>query len=413
MALILFSGANLFDGTTPDLMPGMNVLVEGGRIREVSDKPIKAPDARAVKLGGQALLPGLIDAHFHAVLCEANISRLDLMPKTLLAQHARVNLEAALMRGFTTIRDAGGADYGLAAAIEAGLIQGPRLFYAGKVLSPTGGHGDSRPLEATSNAVACTCCLGATSFSHVADGVDAVRRAAREELRRGAHQIKIMASGGVASPSDPIYVLQYSEDEIRAAVWEAQSWQRYVMAHAYTPEAIRRVAAFGVRSIEHANLIDEPTAAFCAAQGAFVVPTLVTYEALDRFGREQGLPDVSLEKLKVIRAAGVRSLEILKRAGTRMGFGTDLIGGMHPQQSGEFGIRAEVLTPFEILRSATVTNAELLQKPGELGCIKPGAYADLIVVAGDPLKDIRLLEDPERNLKAVMKGGRFVKDALA
>lgn len=412
MTLVLFSNAAMFDGKTPELVPGRHVLVENDRIREVADKPIRSEKARKIDLKGKALLPGLIDAHFHATLCEANIARVDQMPKTLMAQHARANLEAALNRGFTTIRDAGGADYGLAAAIEGGLIKGPRLFYAGKVLSPTGGHGDSRPLE-NPNDVNCGCCLGATSFSHIADGVDAVRKAAREELRRGATQIKIMASGGVASPSDPIYVLQYSEEEIRAAVWEANSWRRYVMAHAYTPEAIRRAAAFGVRSIEHANLIDAPTAQFCTEQGTYVVPTLVTYEALDRYGREMGLPEVSIQKLAVVRAAGLQSLEILKAAGTRTGFGTDLIGGMHPHQSREFSLRCEVLSPFEVLRQATEVNAELLQMEGQLGRIAPGALADLVVVDGDPLKKITLLEGDGRHLPAIIKGGRFMKDALA
>lgn len=412
MAAILFSGAALFDGETPALKSGWNVLVEGDRIKEVADKPIKAKGAREIKLGGKALLPGLIDAHFHATLCEANIARLDLMPKTLLAQHARVNLEAALQRGFTTIRDAGGADYGLAIAVESGLIEGPRLFYAGKVLSPTGGHGDARPLESATNAVACTCCLGATSFSHIVDGVDAVRRAAREELRRGATQIKIMASGGVASPSDPIYVLQFSEEEIRAAVWEAQSWRRYVMAHAYTPEAIYRAVSYGVRSIEHANLIDARTAKLCTEKDAFVVPTLVTYEMLEKYGREYGLPEVSIEKNKVVREAGLKSLEVLKAAGTKVGFGTDLIGGMHPHQSHEFAIRAEVLSGYEVLHSATAGNAELLQMEGQLGCIRPGAFADFIVVKGDPLKNVRLLDSPAKNILAVMKGGKFFREAL-
>ena len=391
MTSILFSDAALFDGETPQMKPGMHVLVEGDRIKEVSDKPITKPaGAQEIKLKGKALLPGLIDAHFHAVLVEANLGKLGGMPKSLLGQHARAMLEAAMQRGFTTVRDAGGADYGLAMATEVGLIAGPRLFFAGRVLSPTGGHGDSRGLEEAS----CACCSNAGAFSHIADGVDEVRKAAREELRRGATQIKIMASGGVASPSDPIYVLQYSEEEIRTAVWEAQSWRRYVMAHAYTPEAIRRAADFGVRTIEHANLIDEPTAQFCTERGTYVVPTLVTYDALDKYGRAQGLPEVSIQKLKV-----------------KVGFGTDLIGGMHPHQSGEFVIRANVLSPFEILRSATVMNSEFLQMQDELGCIKAGALADMIVVNGDPLKDIALLDGQGENIPVIVKGGKFYKNA--
>lgn len=407
MTTVLFSDAALFDGLTPELKTGMHVLVEDDRIKEISDKPIKAPaGTQDIRLGGKTLMPGLIDCHFHAVLVEANLAKLGAMPRSLLGQHARAMLEAALNRGFTSLRDAGGADYGLALATEAGLIAGPRLFFSGRVLSPTGGHGDSRSLEEAS----CACCSNAGAFSHIADGVDEVRKAAREELRRGATQIKIMASGGVASPSDPIYVLQYSEEEIRAVVWEAQSWRRYVMAHAYTPEAIRRASEFGVRTIEHANLIDQPAAELCTKNGTYVVPTLVTYDALDKYGAAQGLPAASVEKLKVVRAAGVKSLEILKRAKTRIGFGTDLIGQMHPHQSGEFAIRAEVLSPFEILQSATVVNADILQKEGELGCIRAGALADMIVVNGDPLKDVSILGGQGENIPVVMKGGKIMKD---
>lgn len=407
MTTVLFSDAALFDGVTPELKTGMHVLVEGDRIKEVSDKAITAPaGTREFKLAGKALLPGLIDAHFHAVLVEANLARLGAMPKSLLGQHARAMLEAALNRGFTSLRDAGGADYGLALATEAGLIAGPRLFFSGRVLSPTGGHGDARSPE----EVSCACCSNASAFSHIADGVDEVRKAAREELRRGATQIKIMASGGVASPSDPIYVLQYSEEEIRTAVWEAKSWRRYVMAHAYMPDAIRRASEFGVRTIEHANLIDQETAEFCTKNGTYVVPTLVTYDALDKYGAAQGLPAASVEKLKVVRQAGVKSLEILKRAKTKTGFGTDLIGQMHPHQSGEFAIRAEVLSPFEILHSATAMNAEILQKEGELGCIKAGALADMIVVNGNPLKDISILGGQGENIPLVLKGGKVMKD---
>ena len=249
-------------------------------------------------------------------------------------------------------------------------------------------------------------------MSNIADGVDEVRRAARQELRRGAHQIKIMASGGVASPTDPIWNLQYSEDEIRAAVWEATSWRTYVMAHAYTPEAIHRCVTFGVRTIEHANLIDEPTARHCAEHGAYVVPTLVTYEAMSRFGALLGLPQVSLDKLGDVSEAGLASLEILKRAGVKVGLGTDLLGDMHRHQSRELSLRAEVLSPFEVLTSATATNAEILQRTGELGTIAPGALADILVVDGDPLADIGVLERHDQCLLAIMKGGAFFKNAL-
>lgn len=407
MAQIVFQDCSLFDGLGSELLEGRHVLVEGERIKEVSDRPITADDAEVIDLGGRTLMPGLIDAHFHAMAADPDFAKMELMPRSLLAQHARHLLEAALLRGFTTVRDAGGADYGLAMAIKAGLIQGPRLFYSGRALTQTGGHADFRALE--DHSAFCFCGQGSHIFGVIADGVPAVQQAAREELRKGATQIKIMASGGVASPSDPIWNLQYSEDEIRAIVWEAASWRTYVMAHAYTPEAISRCVQYGVRSIEHANLIDEPTAALCAAEGAFVVPTLVTYDALHRFGPDLGLPAVSQEKLKAVRAAGLTSLEILKAAGVTVGFGTDLLGDMQAHQSGEFLIRSEVLSAAEILRSATSVNAALLNAEGELGVVAEGALADLIVVDGDPLADLSVLQEQGKHIPMIMKAGAFVK----
>jgi imidazolonepropionase-like amidohydrolase len=221
-----------------------------------------------------------------------------------------------------------------------------------------------------------------------------------------------MASGGVASPNDPVWVLQYSEEEVRAIVEEAAAWRTYVMAHAYTPAAIKRSISFGVRSIEHGNLIDAETARHVAAHDAFVVPTLVTYEALEREGLALGMPAVSIAKLKDVRHAGLESLAHLKEAGVKIGFGTDLLGAMHVHQSREFAIRAAVLSPLEIIRSATVINAELLQMAGKLGVVAPGATADLLVVDGNPLKKLALLEGQGAHLKAIMKGGKFFKNEL-
>ncbi len=406
MSILLLKNALIFDGDSAELREG-DVLIEGERIREI-DKGLTAAQARSFDLKGRVLMPGLIDAHFHAALVDANLARLGHMPRSLNALHAAKNLEAALDRGFTAIRDAGGADHGLAKAIEAGLIQGPRLFYSGKVLSPTGGHGDSRSPE----AIDCPFCPAGGNFTHIADGVDAVRKAAREELRKGASQIKIMASGGVASPSDPIWNLQYSDEEISAAVWEAKSWRTYVMAHAYTPEAISRSVRLGVRSIEHGNLIDADTAALVKHHNAWVVPTLVTYEALDKFGRQQGFPEVSMRKLEEVLAAGTRSLEVLRKAGCKIGFGTDLLGEMHQHQSREFSIRAEVQGNLETLRQATSLNAALIDRSDDLGRIAPGALADLIAVDGDPLRDIALLEHQGRKIPLIVAGGRMHKNEL-
>jgi imidazolonepropionase-like amidohydrolase len=403
----IFASCAIVDVTRGERREDRHVLVEGDRIKEVSDRPVQAAGAEIIDLAGRTLMPGLIDAHVHAVAVDASLARLAEQPLTLTALQAGRVLEAMLQRGFTTVRDAGGADGGLAEAVAQGLIRGPRVFPSGQALSQTGGHGDLRPR--TRSVVSCACCEYGAGLARIADGVSECRRAARDELRKGATQIKIMASGGVASPYDPIWNLQYSDEEMTAIVQEARSWHTYVLAHAYTPEAIRRAIDNGVRSIEHANLIDRATAEHVAAADGFVVPTLVTYDSLHRFGRELGFSEVSLGKLAEVREAGLRSLEILRTAGVQIGYGTDLLGPMHRYQSREFVIRAEAMTPFDIIRSATTVNAALLNRTGELGVVAPGARADLIVVDGDPLADISLLDGQGEHLTAIMKDGVFYK----
>jgi imidazolonepropionase-like amidohydrolase len=407
MAAVVFANCAVLDGTIKERREDYHVLVEGNRIREISDRPLRSAAAETIDLKSRTLMPGLIDAHVHVLAVDAALARLSERPVTLLTLQAAKVLEGMLQRGFTTIRDAAGADGGLAEAVEDGLVHGPRIFPSGMALSQTGGHGDTRPR--TQPVDTCACCAGGLAMSRIADGVAECRRAARDELRKGATQIKIVASGGVASPYDPILNLQYSEEEVRAIVEEAQAWHTYVMAHAYSPEAIRRSIDFGVRSIEHANLIDGATAEHVAGADAFVVPTLVTYDALYRFGRELGFPEVSMAKLTEVREAGLGSLEILQKAGVKIGFGTDLLGPMHRYQSHEFMIRAEVMSPFDIIRSATNVNAKLLNRAGELGVVTPGARADLIVVDGDPLADLSLLDGQGEHLTHIMKDGVFYK----
>jgi len=407
MAAIIFANCAVLDGTRKERREDHHVLVEGDRIREVADRPITSVDAEVIDLQGHTLMPGLIDAHVHVLAVDAALARLSDRPVTLLTLQAAKVLEGMLQRGFTTIRDAAGADGGLAEAVEQGLVQGPRIFPSGSALSQTGGHGDVRPR--TQSVVTCACCEGGINLSRIADGVTECRRAARDELRKGATQIKIMSSGGVASPYDPIWNLQYSEAEVRAIVEEAQAWHTYVLAHAYSPEAIRRSIDFGVRSIEHGNLIDRATAEHVAGANAFVVPTLATYDALHRFGRELGFTEANMAKLAEVREAGLGSLEILQRAGVKIGYGTDLLGPMHRHQSREFVIRAEAMAPFDIICSATIVNAELLNRVGELGIVAPDARADLIAVDGDPLADIALFDGQGEHLTHIMKDGVFYK----
>jgi len=409
VADLVLQNAEILDLRAGVLRSG-GVRIEGERIVEVCDSPVRHAGAREIDLRGRTLMPGLIDAHVHAVITSMNLATMLSRPVSLVSQQARVLLEAMLRRGFTSVRDAGGADWGLAEATAQGLIRGPRLFYSGRVLSQTGGHGDFRPRSDETGL--CACHIHTSGFAHVADGVAAVRKAAREELRRGASQVKIMASGGVASPTDPIWNLQYSGEEMRAIVEEARGWRRYAMAHAYTPEAIRRAVEAGVRTIEHGNLIDRPTAELMREREAFLVPTLVTYFAIDELGRALGFPAVSQQKVKDVLDAGLASIEIARAAGVRLGFGTDLLGETHDQQSRELFIRAKVEPPLDVLRSATLVNAEILGHAGELGEIVPGAFADLLAVDGDPLQDLAVLQEQGRHIPLVMKGGEIFVDRL-
>lgn len=242
--------------------------------------------------------------------------------------------------------------------------------------------------------------------------MDAVRRAAREELKGGAQQIKIMAGGGVATPSDPIDMVQYTEEEIRAAVEEAKTRRTYAFAHAYIPESIQRAVRAGVRSIEHGNLIDDVSARLMAERGCYLVPTLVTYDQIAQFGKTHKFPEASLLKLKEVLHEGAGAIEKALRAGVKVGFGTDLLGETHPAQSKEFALRAQVQSNADILRSATIINAELLQHSGRLGVLKPGAFADFLLVDGDPLEDLAILSGQGEHLDAIVRGGVIFKNTL-
>jgi imidazolonepropionase-like amidohydrolase len=415
MPSILFRRANVLDPVRGELLENHELLVEDGVVREVSSRPIMAGRAAVVDAGGRTVMPGLIDCHVHVTFSHGNIGVLAAMPQVTIAMRSLPILRTMLRRGFTTVRDAGGADHALKQAVEDGIdgaVVGPRLFVSGEPLSPTGGHGDFRPRSDRLQPVGpCGCHrLGTT---RVVDGVDAVRLAVREQLQMGADQIKIMSSGGVASPTDPVQALGYSEQETRAAVDEASSRQTYVLAHAYTAEAITRAVQCGVRSIEHGNLVDEAAAALMAANGCYAVPTLVTYEALASEGVQLGLPPESMPKIGLVREAGLRSLEIFQRAGVRMAFGTDLLGESHRLQSEEFRIRAQVQSNADVLRSATVVGAEVLGMAGRLGELVPGALADVLVVDGNPLRDLSCLLGQGERIPLVMKGGRVVFSSLS
>lgn len=414
MSSFLFTNAALLDPLKPDLLEGHSVLIEDGLVKEVSDRPLKSGTARTIDLKGKTLMPGLIDLHVHTIAIQYNLPGQVTLPNVFVTLKALPVLQGMLRRGFTTVRDAGGAGLALKQSIEQGLAVGPRLFIACRSLSQTGGHGDIRArYDFQALDTPCACCIRVGALSRIADGVDEVRRAVRQELQMGADQIKIMASGGVSSPTDPIGALGYSEDEIRAIVAEARARGTYVMAHAYTPDSIQRAVRFGVRTIEHGNLVDSETARVMAEHQAYAVPTLVTYEALTAEGAKYGLPPESVVKIASVRDAGLRSLEIFQRAGVKMGFGTDLLGESHRLQSDEFTIRAQVLSPAEVIASATTIGAEVLNMTGKLGRLTPGAFADALVVDGNPFKDLACLTGQGERIPFVMKGGQVQFDELA
>ena len=403
MSGFLFHGGKFLDPRQDSLLDNIEVLIEGETVKEVSDRPIASTSATRIDLAGRTLMPGLIDAHAHVYLTEVDFHRLADVPLTLLALKAADAMRAMLRRGFTTVRDVAGGDWGIKTASETGLIEGPRLFVAGKAISQTGGHADFR--RRTEDGPGCACCSGLNHSSRIADGVDAVILAVRDELRKGADLIKIMVSGGVSSQADPLESTQFRLDEIAAACEVAGHWGSYVAAHAYTAEAIKRAVSQGVRTIEHGNLLDEAAAKLMAERGAFLVPTLVAYDALKRRGADYGLSAYSLAKNEIVLEAGLRSVELAKRAGVAIGFGTDLLGQLQTDQSREFLIRSEIETPIVVLRAATLVNARIVRQEGKLGEIVPGAFADLLVVEGDPTRDIAVLTRPE-NLVEIWRSGR-------
>lgn len=407
---IVLKNGNVLDVTSGQFQKSQDVYIQADKIVDIlSHQAESKAGYDEIDVTGQTIMPGLIDCHVHVLASDANLGLNLLQPNAIVMFRAIPILNAMLMRGFTSVRDAGGADWSLARSVALGLVQGPRIFASGKALSQTGGHGDFRARGSLLQVEPCTCCFRSGAIARVVDGVDNVRLAVREEIQQGADQIKIMASGGVASPTDPIANTQYSEAEICAIVDEATAANTYVMAHAYTPRAIKRAIKCGVRTIEHGNLVDQETAELMAEQGVFAVPTQITYEILMKYGAEVGLSEDSLSKVDDVREAGIRALKYFDEAGVEMGYGSDLLGELHQHQSKEFLIRAEVLGNLKALQSATHTAAKILNMEGQLGCIKTNAIADILVVDGNPVEDIHLLVDADKSITHIIKNGQLVK----
>ncbi len=401
MSTLCLSHAQVVDVTAGMILPDRYVLSRDGLIEAVAEGVPPSSADRHIDLRGRFVLPGLIDAHVHVTAVTADLPALRSMPASYVTARAIHVLRGMLMRGFTTVRDVGGADFGLAEAVMEGWIDGPRLLFGGRGLSQTGGHGDMRGR----GEEACDTCFCGRGLGRVCDGADAVRHACRDEIRKGAHHIKLMVSGGVASPTDRLTNRQFSDDEIAAAVDEAAAAGIYTCAHAYSAAAINRAIELGVRSIEHGNLLDDTSLDRFLAYDAYLVPTLATYRAMAAEGTDAGVPAYLLAKLGDVLEAGAGAVERAHRRGVKLAFGTDLLGSMHRHQLTEFALRSEVQPPLAVLQAATVTAAELLQMSGQIGVVTPGALADLIAVDSNPLDDLAVLQDPDRHLHLIVKGG--------
>ena len=412
MSDTLFRNANLVLDGFAQGQASFDVLVKGNVIDAVSPRPLEPGNATIIDVAGRTLMPGLIDAHCH-------ITGLSLSPKNIaypaseIAMAAASYLRNSLMDGFTAIREAGGADYSIARLLTEGTIVGPRLFYSGRALTQTGGGADFRSPGELNDP--CGHVSPFSVMSVIADGVDEVRRAAREELRRGATQIKLFASGGVVFPSESHATLyEFSEAELQAAVEEARARGTYVMAHVYTDEGVRRCLRAGVRSVEHANFVSQDTVAMMAENGVYFDPTFISLVQRIESAGDTHLPDRVVSNLTQTVSRGRQVYEWARQCDVPIAFGTDLWGPeAQRSQLREFEMRAGLDSAARIIRSATATNAELLMQKGKLGIVAPGAFADLLVVDGDPLADLRVMIDPQRNLKVIMKDGVIYKNELA
>jgi len=403
--------ARPFDSASGLIGPLSQIIIEGARIAAISAEAIQVDDAQVIDAGGRVVLPGLIDAHVHVVAASHDLTALGLQPPSLVTAQASAIMRGMLNRGFTTVRDAAGADFGLQEAQMRGLFEGPRLYIAGFPVSQTGGHADMRPKGVRTREMFCAC-AGLGLIGAIADGVGEVRRAVREQVRNGANQIKIMAGGGISSPTDPLEGTQFSIDELRAACEEAEAANLYAMAHAYSPRAVTRAVQAGVRSIEHGNLIDVATAREMKRCGAYLVPTLSTYAALADEGARLGWSAAMLDKLATVQSRGIEAVRIALDAGVPVVFGTDLLGHMHDRQSGEFDLRLQAMSPVQALQSATLVAARLMRAEGDIGQLVPGAWADLLVVEGDPTVGLAMLTAPETGIRLLMQGGRTVRSSL-
>ncbi|WWC97421.1 hypothetical protein V866_004301 [Kwoniella sp. B9012] len=402
----VLKNCKIVDPASGKLLDGLkSITIAEGKIVSVEDT--KEQD-EGVDVQGAYVCPGLIDCHVHITATPGVKTMLELvkLPDQLTSLRSTFVLKEMLARGFTTVRDTGGATKIIANALDEGLLEGPRLFQCGKALSQTGGHADFQSAVSGGNQTGC-CGGHSESLGRVCDGVPQVLKAVREELKAGADFIKIMMGGGVSSEADPIDMIQFTEEEVQAITKTCDRMGNKIStAHAYTPGAIRHAVENGVKAIEHGNFIDEPTANMMAEKGIFLIPTLACYGIMARKPFEDFLSEVGRPKNLEVMNKGLEALKIAEKAGVTVCYGTDLLVSMHALQTEEFTVRSQVLDSPTILKQATTNAAKLLKHEGKLGVIAPGAYGDIIVLRSNPLEDITVLDRPEDNLLAVIKEGR-------
>jgi imidazolonepropionase-like amidohydrolase len=403
---LLLRGASIVDATRAEPEGPVDVLVRDRHIATVGSGATAGNSASILDGTGSWLLPGLTDAHVHFALITAE-GVPDVEPWVMHVLRVAQMIAGALQEGFTTVRDAGGLEPAWARAVAEGLVDGPRILPSGSVLSQTGGHGDVRVAH---EAVHRASIPGLVAMPEIVDGIDAVRRAAREQLRRGATQVKLLASGGIVSPTDPFDSRQFSHDEIAAAVDVAADWETYVLAHCHTSPAMDRAIAAGVRSIEHGSVLEPDTAARMADRDVFMVPTLQALEMLAAHPERWKLQPEKVARLADVRDAAYRSVAIAGEAGVAIGSGSDVVGPWQGRRGEEIALKAKVLGPHRAIASATLTNARLFGMEDRIGTVEVGMEADLVLVEGNPLDEIGLLANPD-SISVVIKGGRIVKDA--
>jgi imidazolonepropionase-like amidohydrolase len=401
MSSLVLKNSNVIDVVTGNINQ-KDISINEGLIEELGSN-FKSASSKVIDLDGKFVLPGLCDAHVHVTAFTADFSKLKNTSPFYVGIKSLEILKGMLSRGFTTVRDAGGADWGLSRHLSENPTSGPRLLFCGHALSQTGGHGDMRgPGENSLHE--CFCCAG---LGHICDGLPEVLKASREEIRRGATHLKVMASGGVSSPTDRITSTQFSEEELSAIVNEANAANIPVMAHAYTAKAINRALKCGVTSIEHGNLLDIKSIELLKNNNAYLVPTLIIYQALIEQGVEAGLSKEMVDKTYEVLDAGIEALSFADKNDVQIVYGTDLLGIMHPRQLEEFNLRSKVISPLKLLQQATINASKLFNMENSIGQVKEGFFADLIVLDKNPIEDISILTKPEKHLHQVIKGGNI------